>query len=63
MAGIIPTCMALPPDSISIEGIMVSTSMKFWAIAIKPACQRKGKKLCFNISGDTDISYVIHMER
>ena len=45
IADIIPICIAVPPDSTTIPGIMVSTSIKFEAKAKNAECQRKEKKL------------------
>jgi len=55
--------MAFPPDSITMEGIIVSTSMKFWARARKPECHRNTKKLCFDILGATAILFILRPER
>ena len=36
-----PTCIDFPPASIIMAGMMVSTSMKFFARARKTACHKK----------------------
>jgi hypothetical protein len=41
MVVIRPICNPFPPASTSMAGIIVSTSIKFWASARKDACQRK----------------------
>lgn len=44
-----PICQGSPPALISIDGMTVSTSMKFFAMAKNEACQIKALKLFLEI--------------
>jgi hypothetical protein len=46
-----PICIAPPPDSMSMAGITVSTTIKFYPRARKPACHKNALKLLFDNFG------------